>query len=113
MSKPAPKAILLARHSPRPVKRKRRAGPGLGIKPQVVEEKTLSCTVQLERLRAYCTLTGWEIATKADGSPAEFMDEDKSASTTEGRTEMEEAIKLACRLKGILVAVDVDRLARN
>jgi site-specific DNA recombinase len=88
MTKPR-RAILYARFSPRPRAR-----------------ECDSIDKQLERLRAWCVAEDTQIE-------AEYTDEAKSGKSTDGRDGLDKAIKHACKIKGILMAYDLSRIARR
>lgn len=65
-----------------------------------------SIVKQLERCRAYCLASGYEII-------GEFNDADLSGGRMDNRPGLQAAIELACQRKAVLVCFDLSRLARH
>ncbi len=115
------KVVLYARFSPRPLEA---ICPGckkpVKVRAEDVKAKTPcpecgtplenhtcdSIEKQVDRIRSWCHAMGYEIA-------AEYTDEDLSGGTTDGRTGFENAIKHACKIRGVLAAYDLSRLTRD
>jgi site-specific DNA recombinase len=82
-------AILYARFSPRP-----------GAAECDSIEK------QLSRLRAWCVARDVAIA-------GEYSDADASGASTDGRDGLEEALRHACKIRGVFAVYDLSRLSRK
>lgn len=86
------KAVIYARFSPRPKAR---------------VEACSSIEVQVTRCRDYCKGFEYELADEHV-----FADSEASGANTD-RPGLEAAIKVACRLKAVLIVYSLSRLARN
>lgn len=69
-------------------------------------ERSESIELQRERCMAYCTSCGYTVM-------SEHVDKSISGASAENRPGLEEAIKMACKKKGVLVVYALARLARN
>jgi DNA invertase Pin-like site-specific DNA recombinase len=89
MKKTKRQAIIYARFSPRPN-----------------AKECDSVEKQLQRIRAWCMATGFEVA-------GEYSDENQSGKEAENRLGLQAALKHVCRIRGIFAVYDISRLTRK